>query len=430
MSSVNTGDGQNATHPPLGYGKVIAATVVLMALQAWIGHTYSGQFLEIKSYSYLERLLPDTTLKRLPVVVLDISHLPGGTDPANLLYDTPRNELLELLKALHKTQPIAIGLDIDFSPGENGIVEGNRDFEFFEQVVNLGTPVFFGVSRMNQEGSAAWLGVPAYASMAANVTGVKSPVDKRVLLRVIKELPQKTGRKNLPSMGEALASVYRRDFPNDAPTPPLPGLLLENDTERGYLVNYSKVGQLARERSAASTPAAILGTSADFAQKMVILGDLSQYRMTTDYFVLPTGEEQNGVLFQASTAYTFASEPLYEFVTPVRILLDLALTLPFLVAVRVQNAMRAKATTNLDTREKFVEFGALIVALILSFGVGGFFILKWRILWLEAVLAGIALILHGVFGDQLHTLWNLSWVKTAREAVVHRVRTRFGRTTI
>lgn len=408
----------------LGYGKVWCAMLLLMVLQVWFGHTDAGQWLELRSFSFLERLLPDTTPKRLPVIVLDISQLTGGSDRANLAYMTSRKELWALLVALHTVKAAAIGIDVDFSPGVNGLVAGGDDFRFFDKCANLGTPVLLGVNRNRRAGAAAWLGALPYSYLAASIAATKTP-DGETLPRVAKELTQKFGTENLSSMGQALTVAYRREFPDTAPTPPIPTRFLANSNDEGYLANYSKVDQLARERSSARTPDAIIGTSDDFAHKMVILGDLSDERMDRDFFRLPGGGKRPGVLYHASAAYTFAVEPVYEFSAPVRFVFDIGLTLPFFAAVFMRKRIRTKAKPNFHAREKWVERGALLISFVLCFFVGGACILTWRILWLEALVAGFFVILHGFLGEKLQEIEESPWFRNARDATARRVRKFF-----
>jgi hypothetical protein len=102
----------------------------------------------------------------------------------------------------------------------------------------------------------------------------------------------------------------------------------------------------------------------------------------------------SGVLYHASAAYTFAIDPLYEFRGWFEIALDFALALCIYAGVLVMGKSDAADTEPSESQAKKRETIVLIVAIVLLMIIGVGSLLFFRIMWLDAVLAGLALFLH------------------------------------
>ncbi|MFM0126714.1 CHASE2 domain-containing protein [Paraburkholderia sediminicola] len=388
----STSDARGAKKTPLlaRLTKVGAATVVLLLLEIYVGHTSSGQWLQIQAYSYLERFLTDTTPERLPVVVLDIRKLPGGFQVSN---PTSRQALTGIIEALRRQQAAVIGIDIDFSPAGAGFINHDKDTDFFNLCRKPGeAPVFLGVFRAALQSRDQWLGVGPYAGMAASLEtpGLKND---DTLLRAVKNYEPVKGQP-LPSMGYALAHAYLQQNPQARPVPPIPDMFLADGNDEGVLVNYSKLDQIRRERSVAVAPDAIDDTGEDFAGKIVLLGDNSGDHLRDDTFRPPMAERRPGVLYHASAVYTFMMEPLYEFSTLTRTGLNLLLALPFFIAAIVLHEVSKGKMVWLEHRENMVEGLAMAISLVAAVFLGLWSMLVWRIMWLEGLLAAIVLLCH------------------------------------
>ena len=108
-------------------GFALLVTVFLMVLTGSLEHTSIGRGIEMWTFSFLQRLLsPFESKERLPILVVDISKIPGGKDQA-----TSRDTLKEIVGAIVAQHPAVIGIDIDFSPDAGGW-KTDDDPEFFD----------------------------------------------------------------------------------------------------------------------------------------------------------------------------------------------------------------------------------------------------------------------------------------------------------
>jgi CHASE2 domain-containing sensor protein len=183
------------------------------------------------------------------------------------------------------------------------------------------------------------------------------------------------------------ASATTKDSSHAEPKP-------DEEETPGRLVNYSKLQQLQTERLRTLHKVSVADAQEDFAGRIVILGDATQ-RNGADVFIPPGGDLTPGVFYHASAAYTFAFEPLYEFTTLTRTLLDLALGLPFF-AIAVFKGMQSKhagdehAEKRWQKIEKFTLYASAAIVIVL----GLVFMLRWRIMWLDFILVIVALAAH------------------------------------
>lgn len=114
-----------------------------------------------------------------PVLVVDISHLPRRALLEGKTL-TDRRQLLTLIQAIAAERPLAIGVDIDFSPIPSGggedapsvqLPDPAFDPTFFARLKQLDArlPVRLGVGRMAQQGRSLWLGADEYRELAASI---------------------------------------------------------------------------------------------------------------------------------------------------------------------------------------------------------------------------------------------------------------------
>lgn len=149
-------------------------------------------------------------------VAVTMPDLSGDT----IISRTPREPLLDLVRALARLKPAAIGIDIDFSPEENGLFflpsAGEKSeeawlTEFLDihegrdpRLDSVSTPVYLGSHRAAFHGPGRHLGSASFEPMAASVAGLAlepdGDADARYMLNaLVRE------RDSLPSLAARLA---------------------------------------------------------------------------------------------------------------------------------------------------------------------------------------------------------------------------------
>ncbi|MCI0150371.1 CHASE2 domain-containing protein [Paraburkholderia sediminicola] len=391
-----------------------------MFTKNWFETTPPGRWAETSVFSGSEMFLSRFSSHRLPVVVLDIQQLEDGFTTAA---PTSRKELTDIIKALNAVGAKAIGVDIDFSPDEQGFISHTEDPPFFDTCLEISktTPVFLGVYRTRFMGPESWLNQAKYQSLAADLAGNEVP-GRTVTMRAKPWLVVYPHKQSLPSMGYALARaasgaaglpgayVWLKPFvisDEEAEAEARPETA--GDEERGRLLNYSKLDQLATERSLATDSSAITRAAADFAGKIVVLGDNNPRRNGGDVFHPPWHDEEPGVLFHSIGVYTFAFEPLFEFTHSTRTGLDLLLTLPFfLIAyLKARHAGRAPdAVTGAAYEEswKKIELRTILISTGVIILAGVLLLFVCNVLWLDFVLVIGALTVHPFLSRRMERL--------------------------
>ena len=179
---------------------------LVLIIETGVEWTTFGKQLKLMSYNLLQLQLSSD---RVPITIVDISdlepqvfNLEGRSGKA-----TPRDSLRQMIEAIADQEPRAIGVDIDFSPDDDGYIHP-RDPEFFQYCLDVskrkGVPVFLGIRRTISRPPSEWLGSEKYRGLAANIL---IPKDSKRMVNVIKvgdELrPGATGRSedNGPPFG-------------------------------------------------------------------------------------------------------------------------------------------------------------------------------------------------------------------------------------
>lgn len=369
-----------AKHLAIGF----AATMLLLLTKMAIERTETGREVDVRTFQLLQGFLPGLTREHLPVVVADISRIPGGKDGP-----TPRAALRELLVAIADQAPRAIAVDIDFSPKPDGWVTDD-DPAFFDFCLDLSrrkqVPIFLGVFRSFQEKADAWLGLPEYQSLAA--AGLGRPADPRRLPRWVD-----TGDARLPTIGSALASAYLADLPQ----PPgwISWALERADAKHAgeaahivdVLVNYSKLDQIDSEHLTFTRPDTVKDLGELLRGRLLLLGDVAS---PMDAFTVPGRQEVvPGVYLMASVAYTIAFEPLYEFSHGARIALDGLISM---IIVFGAYRIAERSGRGIKGRRRRGRFVLAMVLVVLAFGVA--LVRVGGIMWFDFLFAPFAILLH------------------------------------
>ncbi|PZP32811.1 MAG: hypothetical protein DI603_08995 [Roseateles depolymerans] len=383
---------------------------LLIGSKLLVEATPFGHWAEEQTYSFLAGLLPNFAKDGAPVQVLDISHLGGriSTD-GKRLEPTDRKQLLELLNAVAQQQPLAIGVDSDFSPSDRwtGGWVTNADPAFFEDCQKLSkrlrVPIYLGVFRSIREQPKAWLGVPAFKDMAAGLW-LPKPDARRLPLEfrtARSETAIASGQTSeiLPSLGAALARSVRIDDP--APLT-ISKTFLELDTTRKLkvdldgsallvkdsMVDYSFIDQMEREVLIKVTPDEVRKNGDRLRGRVVLLGNATDE--AGDKFPVPIGpENRNGIFLHAVLASSLIAHPLYEFKHGTRLLLDAVISSLLVGAV----VLLSKRTTDED-EEHAVETRVLLAAVAIVLVSGIIFLIASRIVWLDFLLVVFFLLVH------------------------------------
>jgi hypothetical protein len=346
--------------------------------------------MEILAFEFLQgQILQFSSSQRLPVVIVDISDIPGGKDSV-----TPRQDLMDFIEAVVEYKPKAIAIDIDFSPDIYGW-KHYEDPDFFDFCLGVckktGIPIFLGVHRTKQSSAETWLGLEKYKDLACDMTlpweAVKVPLAS-------------AASGQLPTLGAALANAYMKSKGMDGP-PKWLRISLENPLE-DTLVNYSKLDQLDQQKIRLEPGEAAKFASVDFADKMIIMGDAT---LATDHRCIPGRlEPMPGVYVHACTAYTLAIEPLYELNSLSKLCADFAVAMLFILSVAYIRFRHIGEEDHFYWQRLESKWIRRVVILVL---VSGILLVRWGgVMWLDFFLVITALLLHSSVERWLRNLWD------------------------
>jgi CHASE2 domain len=367
----------------------LTAAAILVVTKIVLEFTPVGPWAEKQAHALLFAQLPRFREDGPAVTLIDIGHLPGGTKSGRAPLPTSRAHLRALVEALAAEQPLAIGIDIDFSPNRSGWIE-KSDPGFFEYCLELNKriPVRLGIFRSMREPKDAWLGVPRYAALAG---ALWLPGNESRRLPI--SFQADPGSPPVPSMGAALAQAVAKD--KDLLAHPLSFLLEKVTTRevatelhapplllREVMVNYALLHQTEDRALREASPADIAKYANRIRNRVVIIGDLSA-GSRTDIFPVPGIErDQRGALLHAALAHTLLDDPIAEFKHSVRLVLDVLLALAVVLFVNF--------TKQQTGREGWVIAGTVAVVLTLGFA----FVVWFRVMWLDFLLVVVFLLLH------------------------------------
>ncbi len=300
------------------------ATLILLGVTYVFHFSEAGHRLELSAFEFLQNRLPTTAKERLPIVVVDIGKVPGGKDGF-----TPRAKLREIISALIKHRPAAIGIDVNFSPGPTGW-KLDDDPKFFDYCLAVkeetGIPIYLAVYESQFEPPDGWLGLPQYKELAA--ASVVDPDDTR---RIPVWIKSDTSSERLHTISAALAKSYSPSLPG--PVNFLSGKLESlSDHEFGLvraedrmrfgmsLVNYRRHNDISKETLPNVSTTSIDEAGERFTGRMVLVADATNAQ---DSFVVAGHGQLPGCYVIASAAYTLAADPLFEFNFKWRLIFDL-----------------------------------------------------------------------------------------------------------
>jgi tetratricopeptide (TPR) repeat protein/CHASE2 domain-containing sensor protein len=386
----------------------VLITLILMGVKHLFEHSTRGRDAQLWTFAALQSVLSSIDANN-PVVLLDISDLPGGkpNDP------TPRSTLKDIIGALAAQGPRAIAVDIDFSPYAEDFVSPEDDPDFFDFCLDVRNkrrvPVFLAVGRRRTAPSEAWLGDEKYEALAVAV-----PVDGDDTSKLPLWVKVKESSKPLNTMSYALALEYRKQLPEP---PPWIASAVENQADPTLaaassdgansdvsgpvyatrLVNYSKLDLLKSSAQKDTSAEAVKASGSLYQNKLVILGDVSR---PSDPFPVPGRQpDEAGALLEACATYTLVREPLFEFTSKVRTYLDLLISISIILSVAI---IRYRNPHNYNWKGKQAVFIYLAILVVVM---AGFLLVRLaNVMWLDFILVVGALLLHPYLEHLLHWL--------------------------
>lgn len=369
------------------------ATVVLLAATYAFHFTDWGHRLELSAFEFLQNRLPSTANEELPIVVVDIGKVPGGKDGP-----TPRAKLKEIIDAIVKHRPVAIGIDINFSPDASGW-KLDDDPMFFDYCLakkqETGIPIFLAVYETQTEASSTWLGLDRYKELAA-----ASLVDPNDTRRIPIWIKAEASSDKLQTLSAALAKSYKGSSRD--PIDFLKGTverLSTNDfgIERGEdrmrfgmsLVNYRRHNQIRSETLSTISTKSIDEAGEKFTGKMVLIGDATNAQ---DSFPVVGHGQIAGCYVIASAAYSLAADPLFEFSLKWRLAFDLLFAAILIAGIETAHFIYVKRAPG----PRFQKARRVVTVLVASlvFGLSITAILIWHIVWFDFPAIIAATFLH------------------------------------
>jgi hypothetical protein len=380
--------------------------VLLLGFKVAIEHTEIGKEIEHRGYLFLQRQL---VAQPESIQIVDISDLPASQIEidGHTYVATSRAALSQLIQAIADQSPKAIGVDIDFSPDDQGYITP-KDPEFFQFCLELGVPVFLGILRTQALPPELWLKEKSYQPLAANII-----IPNASTVRMPAALQTSPNFDSGPTISAALAGAFEAAHCRTGEQFRRAGLadqfsvkeLGEGGSVTEFLVDYGPLDHLIEKRLRTSDPNEIKKNGKLFENKIVLIGD-GTLGASEDTSVVP-GKSQpiSGVYVHASAAYTLTKMPLYELNWKGRLVIDVVLVaIVLLLVALVKFIFRKEREKRIATERIQLIFIGMVVAA--AFGVGVLFVHETCVMWNDFILALGALVLHPSIERRLEMFWH------------------------
>jgi len=361
------------------------------------------------AYNITQHVLAANAGQAFSVAVVDISQYSnaepvGKGDAAH----TPREPLKNLIKVIAKGHPRAIGIDIDFSPDQNGYIDPNDPnfFQFCQSIKKTtGVPVFLGVERTAALQPDYWLGNSDYADLAASLV---VPNGRTQMLYTWTQV----GGDATPCITMA-AALARADYSSSdkqgnrvprwlkwALEERIPQTLPRGVRAEGFVVDYGHLAQLSNPsgRIAAvslfSTDSAAL--SKEFQNRVALIGDATA-GLTGDQFVVADYPSPvPGTLLHACAADTLIRAPLYDFTFPGRLAIDLTVASIIVFTVAALRWREGESETVEALGEQLHKHHLAVTWVVVSTAlvIGILQVYRTRVLWDDFPFVVVGLFSH------------------------------------
>jgi hypothetical protein len=168
------------------------------------------------------------------------------------------------------------------------------------------------------------------------------------------------------------------------------------------LVNYTKLEEIQNSALREANPASIAGSRDLLKGKIVLIGDATRFE---DPFNI-AGRERSiaGVYVLACVVYTLAVEPLYELNIPMRLCLDLGISIFLMLIVELLRARYVKKRPGsrfFEARNKAIWIVVIVVSLF-----GLLIVRLTNIMWFDIPFIAVALLLHPKIEHRVDKVWH------------------------
>lgn len=369
----------------------------LLLIVNWIGEqTTLGNSIKLATYGLLQhRLAANFNKSDLPIVVLDISGLPQTSSTENKSSYTSRQALRELIAAAAGSGARAVGIDIDFSPDQDGYISPDDPnfFQFCLQIKEItGVPIYLGINRSQSMPASAWLGEERYKELAATTM---EPRDSRRMLRWFQTV---NNRQRSFSISASLAGAF-----NDSMNKPSAGLVWairsERDLKERYFsakefwVDYGPLDVFEQHIIPTTNSAVIRGQSRQLQGRVVLFGDIVSGK-ARDISVVPGRRDPvPGALVHACATYTLLNKPLYSLTFLGRMTVDFFISFVLIGGMLIiQMTFRRKGQWAALINNFQVLFIVVIAGMVILVGWG--LVDKTRLLWDDCFLVAVVLLAY------------------------------------
>lgn len=393
----------------------VVAIVLICGRQMFQDKTEAGQWIDYATYNIIQNSLrsyPTSTEKpRVTVVDLSeikVSRIPGAQKGEEA---TPRGPLSDLIDNLVNLGPIAIGVDVDFSP--ESTYRTPEDPKFFEHLLGLRprVPIYLGISRRHALEREKWLLNERYKELAVSIlVPNKATLKDAAECFQIRGDPKQSGaddKCDRPTISEKLVeelnnrSVTRQGFLDKLlwfvrswfvepiSTEEIPK---SNMNARLFSVDYSDIDDLIERRTIRSTKEDILNRHQDLIRDHVVLvGDVNS-RDASDTFQVP-GRLNSllvpGVYIHAAAIHTLYEAQLYRFNKWSRWLVDLVLASAVIIPIALY-----KHGTRREFAPPRLEGTLIVIVAVVVVFISLACVRRTHLLWDDFLLVIFAFLLH------------------------------------
>jgi tetratricopeptide (TPR) repeat protein len=374
----------------------VLTTAILAGTKLIVERSMWGRESEVWVFGLLQGSLSNYDPEN-PVVVIDISNV---SEDSQVLIRTVK-EIVEQLKKLDK-RPIAVAVDVDFSP--SGAISNDAS-EFFDACLKKSpddVPIYLAVGDNKSAAPDEWLGLDKYRELAAAVA-----INRKDTRWVPIWVQASNQTEKLKTLNYSLALEYRRRLPGP---PSWIGWAVDR-TEEGRadtrdrseaeadeiilnygerLVNYSKLETIKMVAKKDIDAQSVRNNRTFYSGKLVIIGDVGDETPAKDLFPVESRQDNEaGSLMLASATYTLVKEPLFEFKSRVKLILDLLIASVITIMVAFIRYRNPFSFSWVGRQAIFIYVSIFVVAF------AGFLLVRLTgIMWLDFLLVAFALFLH------------------------------------